>query len=635
MLPMVSLPMVSSAQDGGAAKAALSAANRQDWAGVATVLPRLKDPLLSEILTAERLTDADSGASFEERVSFLRAHPDWPQARALRLRIEETMPRNLAPADITAWFRALPPLTNEGNARAIAALIDLGQKTEAARQARDFWRRASLGEVEQRDFLKSFGGLLSRKDHEARLDRLLWNDQRAAAARMYPLVSREWRELAAVRLALSGQKRNVSSMLLSVPAALRDQPGLLYERLRWRRMKDQDAAAIEILDRAPAELGDEDAWFQERSILVRRMMEKQDWATAYRLAAAHGLKAGDPKTAADWAQGEFLAGWLALRFLHKPDVAEKHFAALARGVTTPVSRSRAAYWLARAADAAGNAPLRDQRYAEAARFSQSFYGQLAADAIGQGNRINVPQAPMVAKETRLSFYAHPLVKAAQLLTALGEPARAESYFNAALKLGQTEVDFFLIAELADRMGRSDLAVKAAKEAQSRGLIPPPMGWPILEAQWPAGVDPALLHALIRQESSFRTDAVSPAGARGLMQLMPKTAKAVARQEKVPHSDQRLFDPSHNVRLGAAYIQARLQQFDGSLILALAAYNAGQGRARQWIAQNGDPRSDGVDAIDWIERIPVSETRNYVQRVLENLRLYQAVLRDRKGADTDL
>lgn len=361
-------------------------------------------------------------------------------------------------------------------------------------------------------------------------------------------------------------------------------------------------------------------WWVERNVLARRALRNGAVASAYRIAATHGFTEGAPL-----ADAEFLAGWIALRFLKDPARAAGHFARLEAAVGMPISLARAAYWRGRATEAGGDAAAAKAQYQRAARHLTTYYGQLAAERIGLSTApdwVVMPAVVPTAAEAQAFNTSEPAV-AAELLAAIGEGRMARQFVARLVTDAKTPAGHALAAGLAQRLGQPQLAVVAGKRAGYAGTHLPAYAFPLQLVPAEGEPEAALINAIIRQESMFDATAVSQAGARGLMQLMPATARQVARQLSESHTDQRLIaDPGYNVALGSRYLADQIRGFNGSYILAVAAYNAGPGRSRQWVQDYGDPRDGGIDAVDWVESIPFNETRNYVQRVIENLQVYR-------------
>jgi soluble lytic murein transglycosylase len=610
--------------DVAAYRTAFAAAETGDWPAVVKQIGTAREKLPAKILAWMRYRTANSGAPFAEIAGFIRANPTWPDMTLLRRRAEEAIGNDTGNAELVTWFREYPPTTAPGSVQYARALIDTGQKDTAARFIRQAWESLNMTPVEETGFRKEFQSYLSSKDHIARLDRLIWEQQVAAAKRQMRYVGSDYRYLAEARLKLMGRDGGVDNAVARVPEALRSDPGLIYERLRWRRRKDFNDSAVELLKMPPGDLKYPEKWWIERAILARDALRSGDITLAYRLARDHGALSG-----AELAEAEWLAGWIALRFLSDNTVALNHFANMYQNVRYPVSRARGAYWAGRAADAAGvTARAEAQKwYGAAAKHFSTYYGQLAL------SRLSIPKVPIgdpVPSEQDVNnFNGQESVRVVRMLAELEQTDLLETFFKnlVANTTGQTQ--WVLVAKLTHEIDRHDLTVRVAKSAIRDGVVLADTGYPSLPVALDIPANPVLVHAVIRQESAFDIRAVSGAGARGLMQLMPATAKGLARQLNVPHSDKQLTsDPRHNLNLGSAYLAQMIDNFDGSIVLALAAYNAGPGRVQRWLAEYGDPRNNSLlDAVDWVESIPYPETRNYVQRVLENFTVYGYRLHD--------
>ncbi|MEE8443828.1 MAG: lytic transglycosylase domain-containing protein [Alphaproteobacteria bacterium] len=613
--------------------------------------PRPSDAEILEKLALWTVLKArESEAPFQAITGFMDANPDWPSLGTLRIRAEKAIQPETPPAVLLDWFEGHKPRTAAGAAAYGEALLDQGESGRAIAVLRDGWIRFYMDEAAEKDYLARFGEYIDTADHWARLDRLLWDRRVSATKRQMRRVGEGRRALALARLALIRRSRDVEAALKGVPSWLQDDPGLAYERLRWRRRNDMDVGAVDILMAPPKDTVRPVPWWKERHIMARRALRDDNVRLAYRLARDHGLKKG-----VEYAEAEFLAGWIALRFIGDYESAFKHFLELYQNVRYPISKARASYWAGRAAEAGGRKKIADQWYRVAAEHVTTFYGQLAARRTTAPATATIPREPQIGAEAATAFDRDELVRAVRLLTGLRNapfaisPVSADRYGQpvdtramlAALDVkealapllrhiarrAKTPEEWVLTARLARELGRNEIAVYVGKRASQRGTILGDLGYPMLVLPGKAPLDAALVHALVRQESAFDPGARSRAGARGLMQLMPATAKRVARElDAVGHSTARLTaDPRYNLLLGSTYLDGMLERFNGSMIMALAAYNAGPHRVDRWLKEYGDPRGSLDDAIDWVESIPFSETRNYVQRVLESLAIYRAKL----------
>ncbi len=376
-------------------------------------------------------------------------------------------------------------------------------------------------------------------------------------------------------------------------------------------------AARDLLFEAPAKAEFETLWWRERSWHIREALDRGDMQDAYLLAASHIQRGG-----VAFADAEWLAGWVALRFLERPADALRHFRVLYENVSMPISRGRAAYWAGRAADAMGDDLEARQWYARGAEHSTTFYGQLASARLG-ATRVALPQTAPIPDQRVEAFNQRDIVRATRALIRVDRRELAERFLRTLAFRAADEEESFLVAQLAAQSGFTSTAVYATRRATRSNAALVDIGYPLLDPVPEHAPEPALVHAIIRQESGFDREAVSRAGARGLMQLMPATAKETARSVGLEYDIGALLaNPSYNVTLGRAYLAAMVERFGGHYVLAIAAYNAGPHRVNQWISRNGHPAAPDVDVIDWIEKIPFSETRNYVQRVLEGLHVYR-------------
>jgi soluble lytic murein transglycosylase len=604
-------------------KQAFRAADQGKIEDAKRIAKRARDDLPEKVIRWLDLTQASTSADWNDVTSFMQRNPDWPNMAALRRNAEARMPDSLSYQEVRSWFEAHPPLTLTGFDRYVVSLMETKSSDKAIALVRKRYIDGTFGSVEERDFRQRYNGLLRPADHAARLDRLLWDGNYDEAARVMAVVSSGQRAVAEARIALSTMSAGVDGALRRVPASLQDDPGLAYDRAKWRRRKDMDEAALEIIVKAPAETEHGSDWWVERHILARRLIEQGKFARAYDLVAGHKAKDG-----LAFAQAEFLAGWLALRQLNHPEEAQKHFEALFRGTTSPISKSRGAYWAGRAVEALGNKELARTWYDAAMSYSGTFYGLLAADKLGLPAGSALPAPVNIPTDLQKGFQKLELVRVVHALARIegADSDRVALFLRKMAADAKTAETYEMVGKLALEIGRPDLGVTTSRSALQDGFVLAEAGFPVLPHKLNAGPEAGLVHGIIRQESNFNRLAVSSAGARGLMQVMPATAKAVAKQQGLRHSDDKLTaEPKHNVAIGSAYLQELLDRYSGSYVLAIASYNAGPGRVSGWLNTFGDPRSPNVDVVDWIETMPIYETRNYVQRVLENLHLYRARL----------
>lgn len=595
---------------------------------------RLNDPLARKIVSWYVLFQGGLGTEFEAIDAFIKRNPTWPRRGRLIARAEEALDINAEPALIIGWFKDHAPETTPGKEKLGDALIRAGRKDEGAVIVRDIWINGDFSKSHELSFYRKYREYLTKGDHRARADRLLWEGKYWPARRMIYRVDAKYQKLIEARIALGDMRGNVDRLLRIVPESLREDPGLAYERLRWRRKKDLDSA-YDIFKDLPENVPYPERWWKERSVMARRLLQKGFVSDAYRVAAQHGLS---PAHAAEHAEAEWLSGWIALRFLNEPKLAYDHFKRMYDEVSYPVSLSRGAYWAGRAMTALNNTAEAKKWYAVAAAHPTTYYGQLATAVVTPGKSLRLPPDPSVPDALRKKFDANELVRVVRMLASAGEEVRLYSFITQIATLDDAPGWQILTARLARLSGRPDLAIRVAKNAlQDKGhfvaggyptLVPPRLP-PGKNAERP---ETPLTLAVVRQESEYDSEAVSHAGARGLMQLMPATARSIAKSTGLTYSQYKLTaDPDYNLMLGQSYLGGLIKDYNGYLPMAIAAYNAGPNRVRQWIKQSGDPRESDVDAIDWIELIPFTETRNYVQRVLENVQVYRLQLADTEVA----
>ncbi|OYQ33553.1 lytic murein transglycosylase [Niveispirillum lacus] len=634
----------------GIYKQALRAADQGKMDEAQRIARRAPNDLANQLLLWMQLTQPGSDASWEAITGFMQRHPDWPNQAALRRNAEARMPADMSYGAVRDWFDKNPPLTWVGVGRYADALMETGASDKAIALIRERYVNGSFGAQEERDFRQRYAGLLGPADHADRLDQLLWAEKVDEARRVMPLVDPGRQAVAEARIALAAMSPGVDGALRRVPASLQNDPGLLYDRTRWRRRKEMNDSALDVLARPqPEEQAQAADWWTERHILARRLMEQEQFARAYDIVAAHAAKDG-----LAFAQAEFLAGWLALRKLDRPDQALRHFETLFRGTASPVSRSRGAYWAGRALEALGDRERAATWFDTATTYGGTFYGLLAADHLDRPPGSAMPVEPTPSEEQRRAFNKRDMVRVIHLLSRVegSDSDRTTLFMRKLATDAKTGEEYQLVGELALSLKRKDLAVTTSRAAWQDGFVLRHAGFPLLDMKAPSRPEAALIHGIIRQESNFVTTAVSSAGARGLMQVMPATAvgvnkqaaKPAAKNEKAKKQDTKqnkppakqpskitatanrlTADPRYNVETGSTYLADLVDRFGGSYVLAIAAYNAGPGRVSGWVRDYGDPRVPEVDVIDWIETMPIYETRNYVQRVLENVHLYRARL----------
>jgi soluble lytic murein transglycosylase len=612
-----------SANDAALFRQAIDGARRGDVIGARTAIAGINDSLARKTATWVLVDNCGGSLSFFEADNAIRDLAAWPRAakrHAAAERLLETSGKT--PQQTLDWFAGAEPLTPQGAMALASAYRGLGRPADAAAVIRHWWRDKSFEADAQRTMLARFGDVLNVDDHIRRTDILLYGAQGPAARELMPILPADQQAAALSRLALRSEAANANDLLAALPASVAASPGVAFEHAAYLRRKGLDTLAIAQLPNFPklAVTSEQaDRIWEERRRLILSSLRVGDARSAYAAAADSGLTVGAPG-----AEAAFYAGWIALTRLNDPANAGRHFEALERIGTSPITKGRAYYWLGRTAAARGDRAAADEFYGQAARYNTTFYGQLAGEKLGL--RLTLASDPVITAGTRARFEASEPVQAARLLFDNGQRDLFRAMVLNLDDILPSVEDEALLVDLTRGYGEQDVSMKVARGAAQRGFILPQRAYPLRS---PPAVDgapePALVLGITRQESGFDPMVRSGAGARGMMQLMPTTASIVARRTGVSYSPGRLDEPDYNMRLGSSFLGQLVSQFSGSYVMAAAAYNAGPGRPTQWSAFCGDPRGGATDPIDFIECIPFSETRNYVMRVMEGMQVYRAKL----------
>lgn len=583
----------------------------------------ISDPVARKLAEWIILRSDDNGASVERYRAFISANPSWPSQTFLRRRLEAALwDDHRDDATVWAWFENESPLSAKGKFSLARVMLGRGDRANAERLVRDAWRNDSMSEDTENTALDLYGALLTPGDHKARMDLLLYGSDHEAALRAAKRLGSNEVALAKARIATYRKASNARALLDAVPRELHGDPGYIFSKIQLLRREEKFAEAAQLMLSAPKDPGrlyNLDEWWVERRLLSRKMIDIGEHRTAYLIARDAALPTRDIyKT-----EQEFTAGWIALRFLSDPATAAQHFARIGVGSVNPTTLARAGYWKGRAAEAAGRSQEARAAYAAAAEQSTSYYGQLARAKLGLPQiELNSPPAARGRAVERLE-----IVRAVQLLYELDEREIAVPILADMGENGDPDA-LVGLGELASRNGDARGMLLMGKAALNRGLpfdfyAYPVTGIPPFKSIGP-DVEQSIVFAIARQESAFNPSVVSPAQAYGLMQVTPDAGKYVCKKYGASFNLSRLkTDPVYNAALGAAELGGLIDDYRGSYIMTFAAYNAGRGSVRKWIERYGDPRDPKVDAVDWVELIPFSETRNYVQRIMENLQVYRA------------
>ncbi|WP_420469656.1 transglycosylase SLT domain-containing protein [Brevundimonas sp. FT23042] len=621
--PASNQPRTLNDQDTAIFRQGLSAARARDISGARAAMAQIGDPAARKLVEWALLDTSAERMSWGELSDVGSRFAGWPRAASRRQAVEQALDRGYAGPDAAlTLFRQDAPTTVQGAIALADALDQRGRGDEARRLIKDWWRTRTFEADQQARVLTRWGSILTRDDHETRLNMLLLGPHGPATRAMVALVSPERQAVANAVIALR-TAYSPDTIVAGLTPAQAIEPAVALERVRILRSQNRQSEAFPLLRYLPSAPDSTDAqntlWSERRNYFLDAL-QARNWQAAYDAFNGHGFPGGDRKVDA-----EFFAGWVALVKLNDPARAAGHFETLRQTSSTPITQGRALYWLGRAAEARGATPAAVDYYRAGARHIQTFYGQLAAEKAGQ-TVINLPVDPVPSATDRAAFDSNEVVRAWRILGETGETSlfRVFAY--------QLDDDVPTIEQLALMMdtsrgyGEGFTAMMIGRAASQRGYLLPERQYPIRVPPVVPGAAPLeFTQAITRQESSFDPRARSHANARGMMQFLPATGRGVARQLGLPFSEERLYDPDFNMTLGSFHLGDLMNNFNGSMLLTTVAYNAGPARPPQWVARCGDPRAGSTDPIDFIECAPFTETRNYMMRVMENMQIYKARL----------
>ncbi|MGA2568657.1 MAG: lytic transglycosylase domain-containing protein [Pseudolabrys sp.] len=618
----------ASADDIAAVKRVIEATRKGRLADADAIENGISEPVARKLAEWVILRSDNTNPSFTRYAAFVNANPGWPHAALFRRRAENALWNDhVDDAAVLAFFADHKPSTAKGRYMLARALLAKGDREGAAALVRYAWRHDECSADAESKVIEMFGSMLTRADHKVRMEQRFYAGDAEAGMRAATRLGGDDLAIGRARAAVIKRLNNAKALLDAVPPGARADPGYIFARVQWLRMNNKPEEAGQLIltvPQDPTALVDLDQWWVERRLLVRKLLDDNDPQTAYRVARD---AAPPPRGGFYRVDHYFTAGWIALRFLHDPKTAAAHFAHISEGTDSPHALARGGYWQGRAAEAMGQRAQARAFYEMAAQYSATYYGQLARARLGLtelGLHGPPPLTPAEHRQTR-NFE---IVRAAEILYALDERDLLASIYA---ELGDSSTDvagLTALAEVAGKHGDGRAMLLLGQGAYTRGLpldyyAYPTVGLPSYKPIAPP-IDPAVAYSIARQESHFNPKIVSIAHAMGLMQVTPEAAIDTAKKFKAVYSRARLLtDPVYNMQMGAAELSNLLIGYNGSYILTFSGYNAGRGRVRQWIAAYGDPRDPNVDPVDWVERIPLSETRNYVERIMENLQVYRA------------
>ena len=616
-------------KDFAIAKKAISEMKQAKWPTALKTAKKAKDKSIYNFIQWRHLLTKGNKASYYEYKTFIDANEDYPRIGRIKYLAEHKLSTDsISPKKIINWFGPNEPLSGFGKMILGESLVIEGNTQKGISLIKEGWITAELSRSELKFYRKKYKKYLNADDYVKRADYLAWNNKYWDLKRLLRYLPKDYELLYTARQLLMSKSYGVDTAISKVPAKFKNDAGLNYDRLKWRRKRGRVDSSVEILlkiKNTKNYLVRPDKWWVEREIIARSLIYKKKYELAYKISSNHALSDGPEYAAAEW-----MSGWIALSFLNDPLLAKDHFENFYNNVGYPISTSRGAYWLAKTYQKLGKNDLAEQWFGKAANFLTTYYGQLAFMELNPNKPFELTKDLEVSKEYRDYFFKKELVKTTYLLDELNEDKYAK-YILRHLALDNIDSGSeVLAAELATNIDRFDFAIQIAKIASYEKRFHNKYNYPIIST--PNYIngrkipDTAFILSIIRQESEFDLSANSHAGAKGLMQLMPYTAKLVAKQANLPYSKSRLTrDAEYNINLGSHYIAGLILEYDGAYPFAIAAYNAGPKRVRYWKKINKNPQKKQIDYVNWIELIKFKETRNYVQRVLENYNVYRYIL----------
>ena len=611
------------------AKKAISEMKKSKWSTSLGIAKKAKDKSIYNFIQWRHLLTKGNQASFYDYKVFIDQNSRYPRIGRLKYLAEHKLSTaKVSPKKIINWFSVDQPLSGYGKMILGESFILTGEKNKGAKLIKDGWITADLSKNELRFYRKKFKKYLNADDYIKRADYLAWNSKRWDLKRLLRYLPTDYELLYTARYILMTKGYGVDQAIKNVPTKLKNDAGLNYDRLKWRRKRGRVDSSLEILlniKNNKEYLIKPEKWWKEREIISRALIYKKNYETAYKISSNHGMSSGS-----DFAAAEWLSGWIALSFLKDPLLAKDHFQNFYKNVNYPISTSRGAYWLARTYEKLGNKDQSNKWYKEASKFLTTYYGQLAFLKLNPNGKFELEKDMVVDDKYRKVFFNKELVKITYLLDELKNDKYTKFILRHLANDNIPNGSEILAAELATNIDRYDFAIQISKISSYQKRFHNKFNYPIIST--PKTIngrkipESAFILSIIRQESEFDLSANSHAGAKGLMQLMPYTAKLVSKQAKLPYSKSRLTtDPEYNINLGSHYIAGLILQYDGAYPFAVAAYNAGPNRVKYWKKLNKNPQKKQIDYVDWVELIKFRETRNYVQRVLENYNVYRYIL----------
>ena len=603
--------------------------SQKKWSTVFTLTKKVRDNDFKNLITWIYLKEKSNKSSFDDYIKFIDKNPNYPRINRLKYLAEHKINLNTtSPNTVIGWFVSNPPLSGFGKIKLGEAYLLKGNKSEGSELIKEGWVNASLNSKDLRYLNKKYKNILNSSDHIKRAKYMAWEYKRWDLKRILRYLPQDYRALYNARQIVMSSSYGVDKAIADVPAKFKNDMGLNYDRLKWRRRRGRLDSSLEIINKTPNNeeaLVRPELWWKERAIISRSLIYKKRYQEAYAVAKNHSMSEGP-----EYAEAEWMSGWISLSFLNDPYTALKHFKNFYENVGYPISLARGAYWIGTTYEKLENNKLATQYFEEGSKFMTTYYGQLSFLKIKASDEFELVDDSKYSKDFEKEFNENPLTKHVILLNELNKTKYSKDIIK---HLAETNIDKgseVLAAKLATNIGRYDYAIQVSKKASYEKRFYNKFNYPIINTprmlKGKSMPSQEIILAITRQESEFDPKANSYAGAKGMMQLMTYTAKLVAKQMDVTYSKKKLTsDPQYNINLGTFYFNSLLNDYAEVYPFAIAAYNAGPKRVKYWRKINGDPSKNKIDYVNWIELIKFEETRNYVQRVLENMNVYKYML----------
>jgi len=623
---------ILSKKDYAYAKEIFSNISQKKWNTAFALTKKVKDKDFKNLISWIYLKERRNKATFDDYIKFIDRNPNYPRINRLKYLAEHKINLNTtSPNTVIGWFQSNPPLSGYGKIKLAESYFLKGENSEGSRLLKEGWIDASLNSKDLRYLNKKYKKILNSSDHIKRAEYMAWEYKYWDLKRILRYLPKDYRALYNARQIVMSSSYGVDKAIANVPTKFKNDMGLNYDRLKWRRRRGRLDSSIEIIDKAPNnkdELIKPDLWWKERSIISRSLIYKKKYLKAYEIAKNHSLTEGP-----EFAEAEWMSGWISLTFLNDPNVALKHFKNFYANVGYPISLARGAYWVGLTYEKLGNKQLSKKFFEEGSEYLTTYYGQLSFQKIKPFEEFELKDDSKYSDKFQKEFYENPLSKHVIFLKEINKTKYSKDIIKHLAELDVEKGSEVLAAKLATEIGRYDYAIQVSKKASYEKRFYNRFNYPIITT--PSMINNKAMPsqesilAITRQESEFDPKANSYAGAKGMMQLMTYTAKLVSKQMNVRYVKSKLTsDPEYNIRLGTYYFNSLLNEYNEVYPFAIAAYNAGPKRVRTWRKVNGDPTKKNIDYVNWIELIRFEETRNYVQRVLENINVYKYMLKQK-------